>query len=314
MPNLSRLTTPFLAVAVATAVPLATACAQRGADRVDTTVALDRNAWLDVSISSGTIIVTGWTRPEARIVARTEYGLIEGTYTSSRIGLSMRPDRNSSRNRTRTGPAVFEISVPIGTRVMATASSGDIRIRGTASEVQATTSSGNIEVVDATERVVVRAISGDIRLERVRGRTRVNTTSGDLELDSIVGELEIRSVSSDMRISRVESSDVRIGTTSGDISYDGTIDPKGSYDISTHSGDVRFEIPTNTGATLSLQTYNGDIESSFPMTLQPGENLQRQRGRRMEFSIGDGGARIAITTFSGDIIISRGIARSRREE
>ena len=68
------------------------------------------------------------------------------------------------------------------------------------------------------------------------------------------------------------------------------------------------------GATLSLQTYSGDIESAFPMTLQPGENIRRQRGRRMEFTVGGGGARVSITTFSGDITIERGVARSTREE
>ena len=300
------------ALAAVAAVP-AGAHAQTLGQRIDTTFAVDRNAWLDVNFVSGTIVVTGWTRPDARIVGRTENGLFEGTFNRDRINLSVRTDR-SSRNRNRSGPAYVEISVPVGTRVMASTVSGGIRIRGTNAEVQANATSGNIEVVDATDRIVVGTVSGDIRLQRVRGRTRINSTSGDLELDALTGELEIRTVSSDMRIDRVVSSDVRIGTTSGDISYGGTIDPKGTYEISTHSGDVRFEVPSATGATLSLQTYSGDIESSFPMTLQPGENLRRQRGRRMEFTIGDGGARVSITTFSGDITIARGFARGPGEE
>lgn len=301
------------AAAVALAAPNA-ACAQGLRDRIDTTFAFERNGWLDASVSSGTIIVTGWTRPEARVVGRAEYGLIDATMSSSRIGIATRPDRNARNNRSRTGPVHLEISVPIGTRVMVSATSGNLRVRGTNAEVQANATSGAIEIVEAGDRVTVGTISGDIRLDRIRGRTRVNTTTGDLEIDSLTGELEIRSVSSDMRISRVQSSDVRIGTTSGDITYEGMIDPKGSYEVSTHSGDVRFEIPANSGAALSLQTYSGDIESAFPMTLQPGENIQRRRGQRMEFSIGGGGARVAITTFSGDIIIARGFARGGQEE
>lgn len=320
MTHISRNTQTFAVAALIAATALGAAPAKAHAQArgqapgqriIDTTFAVDRNAWLDVNVVSGTIIVTGWTRPEARITGRTENGAFEGDFTRDRIILSIRPER--TRNRNRSGPAQIEISVPVGTRVMASTVSGGIRIRGTNAEVQANATSGNIEVVDAIDRIVVGTVSGDIRLERVRGRTRINSTSGDLELDSITGDLEIRTVSSDMRIDRVVSSDVRIGTTSGDISYGGTIDPNGTYDISTHSGDVRFEVPSATGATLSLQTYNGDIESSFPMTLQPGD-LRRQRGRRMEFAIGDGGARVSITTFSGDITISRGFARSPREE
>lgn len=299
-------------------LPLArpAAAQDRDARRIDTTFAFGRNGWLDIAIPSGTIIVHGWTRPEARVVGRVESGYLVTEISSSRIGLATRSDRSSSRNRSRSSghETVYEVTVPIGTRVMATSAGGDIRIRGTAGEVQATSAGGNIEVVDATDRITVQTVGGDIRVEKARGRVSIATTGGDLELDDIIGPLSVRAVSSDMRISRVESSDVRIGSTSGDITYEGTVDPKGIYELSTHSGDVGFAIPSGSGAILSLQTYNGEISSAFPMTLQPGENLRRQRGRRMEFEIGGGGARVSITTFSGDITISRGFPRPGREE
>ncbi len=314
--------TTSLAVTCATAailaLPLARPAAAQDRDvrRVDTTFAFGRNGWLDVAVPSGTIIVQGWTRPEARVVGRIERGYLVTEISASRIGLATRSDRSSSRDRNRNSgnETVYEVTVPIGTRVMATSAGGDIRIRGTAGEVQATSAGGNIEVVDATDRITVQTVGGDIRVEKARGRVNIATTGGDLELDDIIGPLSVRAVSSDMRISRVESSDVRIGSTSGDITYEGTVDPKGIYELSTHSGDVGFAIPSGSGAVLSLQTYNGEISSAFPMTLQPGENLRRQRGRRMEFEIGGGGARVAITTFSGDITISRGFPRPGREE
>lgn len=312
-----HLGTTILAAAAAlaaTGVAPAPALGQQAAQRIDTTFAFEKNGWVDVTILSGTVVVTGWTRPEARLTARAENGLVQPSLSPGRIGLSVRPDFTSRSSRNRLGPVTVEISVPIGTRVMATAVSGDLRVRGTAAEVQANTTSGDIEVVDAADRVVIQNTSGDIRLEKIRGRTRVGITSGDIELGDVTGSLEINSVSSDMRIRHVDVSDLRISTTSGDITYDGMVDPKGTYEITTHSGDVRFELPGNAGAVLSLQTYSGDIGSSFPMTLMPGRDLRRSRGRRMEFTVGNGGARVAITTFSGDITIARGPARTPREE
>src|SRR5262249_54499538 len=136
-------------------------------------------------------------------------------------------------------------------------------------------------------------------------RTKVFTTNGDLTLDEIVGELQVKSVSSDLVLRRITSSDVRIGTTSGEITYGGPIDPKGQYDFSTHSGEVRLEVPAGSGANLAVQTYSGDIHSDFRMILQPGENIRKTRGKKMEFTIGDGGAHVSIVTFSGDITIRR---------
>jgi DUF4097 and DUF4098 domain-containing protein YvlB len=280
--------------------------------RVDSTFAFGRNGWVDVSLSGGTVIINGWTRPEARVRGRAENGVIEAELINGRITIAVRPDRNA-RNR-RIGDVSIEIDIPVGTRVMTSTASGDVRIRGTLAEVQANSASGDIEVVDAAERINVTTASGDIRVEKARGRTAVGTSSGDVELYDIAGPLQVRSVTSDLVLRAVESSDLRISTTSGDIAYEGTVDPKGTYEITAHSGDVQFAVPEGTGASLSLQTYNGDIHSNaYRMTLMPGQNLRKTRGQRMEFDIGGGGARIRIETFSGDITIGRGSPRREKE-
>jgi DUF4097 and DUF4098 domain-containing protein YvlB len=309
------LRTLSLAAAVALVATAPGAGAQASLPRrVDTTFAFAKNGWLDVSIVSGTVVITGTTKPEAHVFARIEDGGIEASYSDGRITLNVRGDR-TSRSRRRLGEAQFEIQVPIGTRVMASAVSGDIRVRGTAAEVQANTVSGNLEVVDAADRIEAQTTSGDIRLDRIRGRLRVGTTSGDIELDDVTApDLDLHSVSAGIRIRRLQATNVRIATTSGDVVYDGGVDPKGTYEISTHSGDVRFAVPPNTGADLAVHTYSGSIDSAFPITIQPGENIRPQRRQRMEFSVGGGGARVTITTFSGDITIERGPARSTREE
>jgi len=305
------------AAALLTAVLLATALAPAASaqteyrSRVDTTIAFGRNGWVDLGLVSGEIFVTGWTRSDARISASVEDGQLELLLSPTRIGIDARSRRGS---RGRVGEARYELSVPVGTRVMVSATSGDVRVRGTGAEVQVTTVSGTIEIIDAADRIEAGSMSGDIHVLRARGRTRITTTSGDLELEEITGVLQVKAVSSDISLRDVESSDVRVGTTSGDITYGGTVDPKGIYEFTTHSGDVQLEIPSGTGARLLLQTYNGDISSSFPITLQPGENIRRQRGKRMEFTIGNGGANISVSTFSGDITIERGSSRPRRDE
>ena len=66
------------------------------------------------------------------------------------------------------------------------------------------------------------------------------------------------------------------------------------------------------GALLELETFSGRINSDFPLTLQPGETGGR-RGRRMEFTIGNGGARVTAQAFSGNINIRRGTTTTDRE-
>jgi hypothetical protein len=302
--------TPILLAALAlgaVACRPVTARAQRDArTRIDTTFAFSKGGWVDLGLVSGEIIVTGWTRPEAHVIARLERdGYLDASFSSDRIRIETR-----SRSR-RLGEGRYELMVPIGTRVQASAVSGDIRITATAGEVQASTVSGKIEVLDAAVRIEIGTVSGDIHAERLRGRTHIHAVSGDLETNDITGDVSAETVNGDIKLRNVTSARVRAGTVSGEITYVGTIDPAGSYDFNSHSGEVRLEIPSNAGATLDLQTFSGSITSRFPMAMQPGQISRR--GRQQEFTIGGGGARITIETFSGDITLERG-ARSGRED
>ena len=276
-------------------------------NHVDTTFAFAKGAWVDLGLVSGDIIVTGWTRPEAKVVARVEDGDLDVTLTSGRISVQL-----GSRRR-HEGEARYELHVPIGTRVQASTVSGDIRVTATAGEVQVVSVSGAIEVADVADRISVESVSGDIRATKLRGRSRITTVSGELELDDIIGDLTVKSVSSDIKATRTKSAHVRAETVSGEVTYSGTIEANGSYDFNTHSGEVRMEIPSGSGATLDLQTFSGSISSSFPLTLQPGERSHSHSERRMRFSIGDGSARVSAQTFSGDITIERS-GRSGKEE
>ncbi|MFI5311736.1 MAG: DUF4097 family beta strand repeat-containing protein, partial [Gemmatimonadales bacterium] len=188
-----RISTLLAALVLGAAVtPLATACAQRDArTRVDTTFAFNKGGWVDLGLVSGEITVTGWTRPEARVIASVERdGYLETTFSENRIYIHTR-----SRSR-RLGEARYEIMVPIGARVQASSTSGRIRIKATAGEVQANSVSGHIEVLDAADRIELSTVSGDVHAEKLSGRTRIHTTSGDLQTSDITGDLSMHSVSS----------------------------------------------------------------------------------------------------------------------
>jgi hypothetical protein len=284
-----------------------TARAQRDArTRIDTTFAFSKGGRVELGLVSGEITVTGWTRPEARVIARLERdGYLDASFSSDHIRIETR-----SRSR-RLGEGRYELMVPIGTRVQASAVSGDIRITATAGEVQASAVSGSIEVLDAADRIEIGTVSGDIHAERLRGRTHIRAVSGELDARDITGDLSAETVNGEIKLRNVKSSRVRAGTVSGEITYVGTIEPSGSYEFNTHSGEVRLEIPSDAGATLNLQTFSGSITSRFPIAMQPGQISRR--GRQQEFTIGGGGARIIIETFSGSITLERG-ARSGRED
>ena len=312
----------FWIVAVVAALAPTSATAQNGVSRsqIDTTVRLDRGGAVDLSLISGRIRVTGWDRPDVKISASIESGLLQFNANSSRVTLSVDEDGDhdddddSGRRRRRNhnvGDARYEVSVPRGSRLILEAVSGNVTASGSQGEIDASSVSGNVSVSDGVRSVSAESVSGSVTVTQVNGSLRTETVSGDLRAQDVTGNVEAESVSGNIHLVRVQSRDVRSETVSGDIIYTGTIEPSGRYSFDSHSGTLRLNIPRGTGAQFSVETFSGDLSTDFPVTLPPRSG---RREGRVEFTIGDGRARVTAQTFSGRIIINNGSDSATRRD
>lgn len=316
--KLSRL---VVAAVVATAMPI-TARAQdnqgvqiRGVTQIDTTVRLDRGGAVDLSLISGKIRVTGWDRPDVKISATIESGRLRFSSNSSRVSLSVDDSDDEGRRGRRhnnTGDARYEVSVPRGSRLILEAVSGDITAKGSQGEIEASSVSGDVDVTDGARAVSAEAVSGNVHAAQVNGSLRAESVSGDLRIENVTGDLEASSVSGNIRMAGIQSKDVRTETVSGDIIYNGTIEPSGRYGFESHSGTLRLNIPRGAGAQFSVETFSGDLQTDFPVTIS-GRTAIRREGR-VEFTIGDGRAKVTAQTFSGSIMINNGTDSTTRRD
>jgi DUF4097 and DUF4098 domain-containing protein YvlB len=271
---------------------------------IDTTFAFDPRGTVSLTLGSGDIVVTGWSRDEIRVHATSENGGIRLDASGSRLTLEL-------SNAYRGDESRFEVTVPTGVRVIARAQSGDISISGTHGEVEARAQSGDVKVDDVANRLDIGTLSGDVEAHTVNGDVQIKSVSGDVQVSDFKGDFEGETVSGNIVLRTAIGRYVRSHTTSGDLVYEGTVDPSGRYELSAHSGDIRLDIPTNSSAQLTISTWSGAIDSDFPITLRPGEHgIGSAQAKRFTFEIGGGDARITAETFSGDITIgSRGSSR-----
>jgi DUF4097 and DUF4098 domain-containing protein YvlB len=249
------------------------------------------------SVDTTFAIVTAWSRDQVRVHATSENGGIRFDASGSRMTLEL-------SNAYRGDESRFEVTVPVGVRVIARAQSGDISISGTQGEVDARAQSGDVKVEDVANRLDIGTLSGDVDVRTVTGDVQIKSVSGDVQVSDFKGDFEGETVSGNIELRNATGRYVRSHTTSGDVVYEGTIDPSGRYELSAHSGDIRLGIPSNSSAQLSISTWSGAIDSDFPITLRPGEHgIGSAQAKRFTFEIGGGDARITAETFSGDITI-----------
>jgi DUF4097 and DUF4098 domain-containing protein YvlB len=297
---------PFIvAVALAAALPLVAGAQDYENARIDTTVRLDRGGTVDLSLISGRIRVTGWDRSDVKIVASIDQGLLTLDANGSRVTLSVDDAGGNRRHRGRhdVGDARYEVSVPRGSRLILEAVSGDVSAAGSQGEIEATSVSGTVDVANGSRAVSVESVSGSVRAVEIDGNLRAESVSGNVRVENAAGNVQANSVSGNLRLIGIRSKDVRSETVSGDVVYSGTIEPGGRYSFESHSGNVHLNIPSGAGAQFSVETFSGDIRTDFPVTIASGRS--RKEGR-MDFTIGDGRARVTAQTFSGRIVVNSG--------
>ena len=231
--------------------------------------------------------------------ARTERGAIR--FTSNGTNATLEPAANRG-----CSDAHFELSVPAGVRLVASTWSGSLTVRGVHGDVEAHAQSGDIDISDAGDNLEVETLSGDITVEGVRGAANIHSLSGDVTLNRARGDVEVETVSGDIEPAAT-SCRSRSGRTAraATSTFAGTIVSAGRYEFTTHSGEIRLALPADVGAQLSLSTFSGEIDSDFPITLKAGAHgIGASQAKKLNFSLGQGSARIIAETFSGDVTLS----------
>lgn len=261
----------------------------------DTTFAVMRGARLDVEDFSGDVVIEVWSRDAVRIQA--DHGVRD------RIAIQTAGSVVSVRAESRRGmphSVDYRIQVPAWMRINVNGVNSEITVNGVEGDVTAHTVNGDVNVRGGSGNVSLHSVNGDVSLARARGRIQAESVNGDVDLADLTGDVTAETTSGDVRLVRVDGSTVQASTVSGDVDFSGPIRDQGRYRFATHSGDVTVTVQDGANVTVSVATFSGEFESEFPLTL-----TGPQRGKRFQFTIGTGSARLEVESFSGTITLRR---------
>jgi DUF4097 and DUF4098 domain-containing protein YvlB len=191
------------------------------------------------------------------------------------------------------GMVDYELTVPATMGIEIEGMFADVTLEGTRGDVKVEAVEGDIRVTGGDGTISLTTIDGVIDVRDAKGRLELQAVSDNITVIGAQGEVIAEAVSGDIVLRGITGRRVEAQTVSGDVEFEGTIRPDGSYLLSTHSGDV-------TCALITTAIASGDVEASF--TLPASERASR---RRQTYRFGTGGASIELETFSGDVRLVR---------
>ncbi len=269
--------------------------------QADTTIAVERSQRLEVNAHAGEIVVRAWNRNAVRVRAELE----------PRARLVV--DRSSAAvsvhtSEHRGGQTKYSITVPTWMVVNLQGVNTTMTVDGVHAGIRAETVNGDIGVKGGEGLVSLNTVEGSVTLEGAKGRIDVESVNADVTVSNSEGEVRAETVNGGITLAGVRAESVDASTVNGDVLYDGPIRSGGRYRLVTHNGDVTITVPAGTDARVSVSTFQGDFESDFPVT------LTERRGKRFDFTLGNGGAAIDLESFQGTIRLVRPGAPVKRPD
>ena len=196
----------------------------------------------------------------------------------------------------------LELRVPAGARVWAKAGSATIDAEGVTGGLDLNVIGGSVHVVGSPRELTVEAMDGAITVEGAPPWARLKTASGDIILGAGSEDAAVTTVSGDIRVAgRYER--LRVSSVTGPVTFTGDIIRGGSLDVDTHSGTIELRFSPKLSADLDIATISGRIENAFnkraPIAGREG------RGQELAFMAGNGGARVYVRSFKGNVKLSQ---------
>jgi len=280
-------------------------------ERISRQFKIGANGRLTLANISGEIVLTAGSGDEVTLEAVKRTRGPRSELASVVIDIDERPGRVDIRTR-HTGRSDrasvdYTVSVPRNATVDVSSISGNVRARNLQGPLRAQSISGSVTVSDSTNVEVAKSISGDVELSGAMPEARLtaSTVSGRVRVRDVKARgLSLSAISGDVDVTNVEAERLDGKSVSGDFVFVGTVARNARYEFSSHSGSVRLTLGGGTGFEVSANTFSGNIQSDLPVTVND-QRPRRGPGRSVRAVVGDGGASLTVSTFSGDIVIRK---------
>jgi hypothetical protein len=215
---------------------------------------------------------------------------VDRTVTADKMRVSLHShslsDQKPSPDEVRVD---YDLSVPAGVSVTVVTASAPITIDGISGDIELASETGQITVSNVSKvHVHVRGVTAPVSLSHIsNGHVEVTSVGGLVQLVDVMGPL------------------VKVGTSSGNISYRGDCSGGGEYSLTTHSGAIDVSLPETASFDLSARSGPGLVQNDFPLKEKAHPAYVSKAGSSFTGTSNSGSSSIELQSFSGKIRVKK---------
>jgi DUF4097 and DUF4098 domain-containing protein YvlB len=273
------------------------------AEEVDRTVDAAYDGHVDVSNIAGSVTIRGWQRHEVEVTGTLGRNVEE--LIVERDGDTVLVKVKVPRKSGRGIESELLIIVPQNSSLDIGTVSADIDVTDVNGEQSLHTVSGNVTTEYTGADMDAQSVSGDVEItgDQVDGEIEASTVSGDVTMFRLAGEIEAASVSGNVIVDEGSFSRAELGTVNGEIIFHAELRDESKFSADTVNGDIDIEFIGDVSARIEVDTFNGAIRNCFGPKAE--RTSKYTPGWELEFTEGDGGGDVSISTMNGRVSLCK---------
>ena len=283
---------------LALALPVSATAQQQ----VDSRHAVNADANLRIYMETGgTIRIAGWSKDSVAFSGTADAGLPELEFGIAKEGKAAKGGIWTDKKG--KGAVDLDIRIPEGATLWVKTTGASVQIDDVSGGVDVYTVSGNVTFTGSPKQLYAESMGGAVSITGESRSIRAKTGKGPITFRGSVEDVTLVTVAGKITVSGPRLRQGHFESVTGDIVFDGALEPGSWVGFQTHSGRVEMTLPRDAGADCVVTTIEGELQVDFDVP----EALERDgaQGPEKEFTIGDGGANVKIQTFDGSVAIRR---------
>jgi hypothetical protein len=294
--NIARFT--LTAALLALALPRSATAQQP----VDSRHAVNPDAYVRIYMETdGVIRISGWAKDSVAFTGTKDEGLPALEFGTAKEG-------NAAKgwiwtDKKGKGRGDLDIRVPARATVCVKTTAASVEIEDVTGGVDVYTVSGDVRFAGEPQQLYAESMGGEVSIEGSSSSIKAKTGKGPITFRGTADDVTLKTVGGRIMVSGPTLKRGYFESVTGDIVFDGALEPGGSVGFQTHSGRVEMTLPGDAGLDCLVTTIEGELQVDFDVP----ESLVRDGtdGPAREFTIGGGGAQVKIQTFDGPVAIRR---------
>ena len=270
--------------------------------QVDSRHAVNPDANLRIYMETGgTIRIAGWAKDSVVFSGTADAGLPELEFGIAKEGKAAKGGIWTDKKG--KGAVDLDIRIPEGATLWVKTTGASVQIDDVSGGVDVYTVSGNVTFTGSPKQLYAESMGGAVSITGESRSIRAKTGKGPITFRGSVEDVTLVTVAGKITVSGPRLRQGHFESVTGDIVFDGALEPGSWVGFQTHSGRVEMTLPRDAGADCVVTTIEGELQVDFDVP----EALERDgaQGPEKEFTIGDGGANVKIQTFDGSVAIRR---------